>query len=209
MRMWIRIAVSTAVAVVPLFALPQSFRQFDFKNASYAWEEPTHGVPSKWQWLTEVPKGSVRLTNGLHRFSDSSVEPGETVPYLRLISITHSDLLGDGREEAIVDLLYSTGGTANWNYLYVYSSDGQHPKLIAVLESGSRADGGLIRVRIQRRLLILDFADTALRVEDCCSEGFVRVRYRWRHHAFIESRVRERGTLRLTGSSLHTVSGRH
>jgi hypothetical protein len=170
-----------------------SVHQFDFKNASYAWEEPTHGVPSKWQWLAELPHGSVRLTNGQHRFSDSGGEPGETVPYLQLISVTYGDLNRDGREEAAVNLLYSTGGTANWNYLYVYSFDRKQPKLIAVLESGSQADGGLVRLQIRKQMLILDFADAALREGDCCSEGFVRVHYRWRQHTFTESGVRQKG----------------
>ena len=82
-------------------------------------------------------------------------------------------------------------------------------KLFAVLESGSRADRGLVRVEIQRRLLMLDFQDTARRVGLCCSEGFVRVRYRWMQHRFIESGVRQRGKLLLTDSPLHGVSGRH
>jgi hypothetical protein len=108
-----------------------------------------------------------------------------------------------------VDLLYGTGGTANWHYLYVYSFDRPRPKLIAMLESGSRAYGGLVDVKIQRRLLMLDFADAAMRMGDCCSEGFVRVRYRWRQSTFIESGVRQRGKLLLTDSPLHGVSWRH
>ena len=176
-------------------AAPQSIRGIDFKNASYAWDERDRGVPSEWQWLTELPHGSVRLKNGQHRVSDFS-ESGKTIPDLSLVSVTYGDLLGDGREEAAVHLLYRTGGTANWSYLSVYTLDSQQPKLIAVLESGSRADGGLLRVKIQKHLLILDFLDSELRVGDCCSEGFVRVRYRWRQNRFIESGVRQKASCR-------------
>jgi hypothetical protein len=94
-------------------------------------------------------------------------------------------------------LLYRTGGTANWSYLYVYTFNRGQPKLIAVLESGSRAGGGLVRVKIEERFLILDFQDSALSVGLCCSEGFVRVRYRWQRDRFIESGARQKGKLPL------------
>ena len=79
----------------------------------------------------------------------------------------------------------------------MYTLDSQQPKLIAVLESGSRADGGLVRVKIEKRFLILDFQDSALSVGLCCSEGFVRVRYRWQGDKFLESGVRQKGKLPL------------
>lgn len=91
---------------------------------------------------------------------------------------TGSLYLRDGRDEAAVDLLYSTGGTANWHYLYVYSQAGSAPKLLGVLRS----------VAIERSLLILDFADTRKRIADCCSEGEVRVRYRWTGSRFVAAR---------------------
>src|SRR6266568_2438408 len=189
----ISIAITT---VLPLFAAPQSIRGIDFKNASYAWDELDRGVPSSWQWLAELPHGSVRLTNGQHRVSDGS-ESCNTIPDLSLVSLTYGDLFGDGREEAAVHLLYRTGGTANWSYLYMYTFNRGQPKLIAVLESGSRAGGGLVRLKIQKHFLILDFQDSALSVGLCCSEGYVQVRYRWQHDRFIESGVRRRGKLPL------------
>ena len=193
---WHRIAIATVITALPLVAAPQSIREIDFKNASYAWDDLDRGVPSNWHWLAQLPHGSVRLKNGQHRVSDGS-ESGNTFPDLSLVSVTYGDLFGDGREEAAVHLLYRTGGTANWSYLYVYTLDSQQPKLIAVLESGSRADGGLLRVKIQKHLLILDFLDSELREGDCCSEGFVRVRYHWQRDKFIEPGVRQKGKLPL------------
>jgi len=112
-----------------------------------------------------------------------------------LVSVTYGDLDGDGREEAAVDLLYGTGGTANWHYLYVYALDGRQPKLLAVLESGSRADGGFMRVKVQKQSLILDFADSELGVGICCSEGYIRVHYLWIRGKFIEAGARQKGRL--------------
>ena len=96
----------------------------------------------------------------------------------------------------MVDLLFRTGGTANWHYLYVYAPSNGPPKLLGILESGSRADGGLVRVAIQPRLLILDFADTRRRMADCCSEGWVRVAYRWQNMHFVEAGSRNYGDLK-------------
>jgi hypothetical protein len=61
--------------------------------------------------------------------------------------------------------------------------------LLARLESGSRADGGLLKVAIEQRTLILDFADTEKRAGDCCSEGYIRVKYRLKDGRFVEDPV--------------------
>ncbi len=136
------------------------------------------------------------MLDGIHNFSFDG-DPPYGVPSLELLSITYGDLDGDGREEAVVDLLYSTGGTANWHYLYVYAIDHGAPRLLARLESGSRADGGLLRIAIQNRKLSLDFADERKRVADCCSDGFIRVAYGWREHRFVEIGPREYGVLQI------------
>ncbi len=149
--MWLRTAIAALATIGPLIAAPQSIREIDFKNASYAWDDLDRGVPSDWHWLAQLPHGSVRLKNGQHRVSDGS-ESGDTFPDLSLVSVTYGGLFGNGREEAAVHLLYRSGGTANWSYLYVYTLDSHQPKLIAVLESGSRAYGGLLRVKIQKHL---------------------------------------------------------
>jgi hypothetical protein len=104
---------------------------------------------------------------------------------------------GDGKEEAAAALNYSSGGTANWDYLYIYKIQHNAVDLLARLESGSRADSGLVRVSIENGILVLDFADPERRVADCCSEGFIRVRFRWQQGHFIEVGSREHGNSRL------------
>jgi hypothetical protein len=112
-------------------------------------------------------------------------------------SVTYGDLDGDQSEVAAVALNYSGGGTANWDYLYVYKLEKGVPRLRGWLESGSRADGGLVGVTIQNGQLILDFADSERRIADCCSEGYIRVRYVWKERRFVETGARERGDLNL------------
>lgn len=153
------------------------------------------GVPPSWQWLPQSRNSDIRLRDGIHRFQ----VPGAPMlgsPYLMFWSVAFGDLTGDGRDEAVVDLLYSSGGTANWLYLYVYTTADGSPKLLGILRSGSRANGGLIRVAIQQGLLVLDFEDTNRRVADCCSEGWVRVAYRRQGSHFVENGGRSYGDLK-------------
>lgn len=121
----------------------------------------------------------------------------ERAPLVSVDSVTYGDLDGDGVDEAAVHLNYSTGGTMNWDFLYIYKLKSGQPKALAILESGSRAYGGLARSVVENGQLVLDFADAERLVGDCCSEGYIRIHYRWRNGAFIEEGQRERGDLNL------------
>lgn len=151
-----RILIGIALSIFAAYAQPAaSIRDVDFRNFAHAWGEPGDGVPAGWRWLKGHPQTTVQLVAGRKRFSDGS--------YLTLRSVTYGELNGDREDDVAVDLSFSSGGTANWHYLYVYSFDSGRPTLRSVLESGSRADGGLVRVEIRKGLLILDFQDTELR----------------------------------------------
>jgi hypothetical protein len=184
-------------------ALPQtkSIRQIDFKNFAYPWDGG--GDPlQNWHWISSIPSTKVKLSSAVHRFWEE-VDPGQdrnSAPGLWMKSVTYGDLDGDENEEAAVVLNYSGGGTANWDYLYVYKLGKGVPRLLGWLESGSRADGGLVKVTIQNSLLVLDFADPERRIGDCCSEGYIRVRYAWQDGRFVETGPQERGDLKLDNS---------
>ncbi len=164
--------------------------EVDFKNFDYVWDAPPISVPTAWKWLGGRPKSSLRVVRGRHDFSPSERSAGE---YVMVRSVTYGDLSGDGRDDAAVDLLYSTGGTANWHYLYVFTLGQGSPTVLGRLQSGSRADGGLVKIAIERNTLVLDFSDTKRRIADCCSEGYVRVRYRWQGDHFVEVGTRGSG----------------
>jgi hypothetical protein len=170
-----------------------SLGDVDFKNFAYAWPGYGAPVPSMWRWLNEPPRVTVKLQNGARNLDEKL---GAGAPFLQLQSVVFGELTGDGEAEAAVDLLYGTGGTAKWHYVWVYTRDNGSPKLLGVLQSGSRADGGLIRMAIEDHALILDFADTKRRSADCCSDGYVRVQYVWRDGQFRETGARAYGDLR-------------
>ncbi len=175
--------VALLISMSTGFALPPSIHKVDFKNASYPWGRRHQAVPSTWKWLPTFPPESISLENGRRDFSHGG--------YLLLEGITYGDLNGDRRDEAVVDLVYGTGGSASWHFLYVYALESDRPKLIAIMECGSRADGGLFVMKIKKGLLVLDFEDSELRQGDCCSEGFIRVQYRWQGDRFVETGVRQ------------------
>lgn len=178
-------------------------RHVDFKNFSFPWrdtmEEPPSYDASPWHWLTLLPRTKIRFQKGIHHFYEpnQSQMERERAPLASIDKVTYGDLDGDGTEDAAVHLNYSSGGTQNWDYLYVYRILRGQPELMGILESGERGYGGLYRTEIQKGLLVLDFADADRRVGDCCSEGYIRVRYRWQNGTFIEQGPRERGDLKL------------
>jgi hypothetical protein len=169
----------------------------DFRNFSYPWPEgDDEDVPTKWHWLEVLPDNKIRLHNGLHRFIESKAGTSwESSPYLKYVSATFGKLDESPDRTAAVILNYSTGGTANWNYLYVFRLRGDKAKALALLESGSRADGGLLKAEFHDGLLVLDFADADRRIGDCCSNGYIRVRYHLRDDAFVQIGAAEHGDL--------------
>jgi len=173
-------------------------RHIDFKNLTYPWDSEEHGGPTtEWHWIRSSPRMTIEVVNGQHSFTEDGDVDVARPPTIFFVSVTYGDLVGDGSEVAAVRFNYSTGGTANWDYLYVYKIERGVPKLCGWLQSGSRAYGGLVRVAIENNLLILDFNDGARSKGDCCSEGFIRVKYRWRGGAFLETGSRQRGDLKM------------
>jgi len=192
-------------ATLPLASPKEpSIRQIDFKNFIYPWGKTMEDGPAAdytdaaarpYVWLNPVPQLRTRVIKGMHHFYVSGEDPDEHShdPLVSVDDVTYGDLDSDRIEEAAVHLNCSSGGTANWDFLYVYKLTDGHLKLFGILGAGSRAYGGLGRVAISGGFLILDFNDPDRRQGDCCSEGYIRVRFRWQNGHFVEEGPRERG----------------
>jgi hypothetical protein len=111
-----------------------------------------------------------------------------------LQSVEFADLTADGKEDAIVVLLYQTGGTQNTHYVYIYSFIAGKPSLLAYCHTGGRADFGLYKVYGERGKLVFELLDPEKNSGDCCSSGFVRLRYRWHDGRFEGFGAHEHGT---------------
>ena len=169
-----------------------SLQNVDFANFSYPWVQDRE-VPMQWRWLPKQQR-MITLRHGKLTIPNSGNDKANNSATLRFQSRTFGDLIGDGSEEALVILRYSSGGTANWSYLYVFKLLNGQPAILGVLESGSRGSGGLIEAEIDAASLVVTFADPDRTSADCCSEGFVKVRYRWNGSAFLISEPLQKGS---------------
>jgi hypothetical protein len=175
----------------------RSIRDINFRNFSYPWSGSTD-VPAKWQWLAATPETKLNLVSGsavVPYSEDHTPKKSEHEPSVNFKDAVFGDVDGDGGDEAAVTLHYSSGGTANWDYVYIYSLKKKRLKLLGLLETGSRGRGGLVKLRIQDGLLTFDFADPERAVGDCCSEGYARIHYRWNGSSFIQLGPTEHGEL--------------
>jgi hypothetical protein len=122
------------------------------------------------------------------------LRPSRTIPWTLPDSGSRAVWIFDFGD-AVVVLGYHTGGTAYWNYVYAFSLESNSPKLIGWFRAGSRADFGLYRVEVTNGGLVVDLFDPEHRAADCCSEGFVRTRYKFKNGYFVQTGPLEFGKI--------------
>lgn len=174
-------------------------RQVDFKNFTYPLSGPLLAHDDL-KWLGDPRDGyskraPIHLVNGKDLTKVGSY--GEYVQWagFSLQSVQYADVTGDGIEDAIVVLLYQTGGTQNTHYVYVYSVEAGKPKLLAYCHTGSRGYSGLYKVFGDHGTLIFELFDPKKMQGECCSTGFVRTRYRWQDGQFVRFGSTEYGAV--------------
>jgi hypothetical protein len=99
-------------------------------------------------------------------------------------SVKYADLTGDGNEEAIIILMYHSGGTQTTNYVYIYTFEEHGPKLLAYCHTGNRSDSGLYGVYAKSGLLVFELLDPARASGECCSSGVLISHYKWQQGIF-------------------------
>lgn len=170
-----------------VLAAQQDIRQVDFKNFTYPLSGHLLGHESlEWLGTPSRPatnKKMIHLIEGSQLTKTSSVivdgkEYGQYEGFT-LQSISYGDVVGDGREEAIVTLLYQSGGTQTTNYVYIYDLIEHDPKLLAYCHSGDRSHSGLYGVSAIGGLLVFELLDPARESADCCSSGVLISSYKW------------------------------
>jgi hypothetical protein len=158
-----------------------SIRDVDFKNFAYPFiEHKSVSVPSRLRWLPLPGADLITPHNGEHTF------PCDDPPceLLAVDRVDFGDIKGITGTSAIVTTTFHTGGTAHWQFLYVIALISEKPKVLAWLESGSRADMGLRSASADRGDLVLVVNDPDKRQGDCCSTGTITYRYRWAGGSF-------------------------
>jgi hypothetical protein len=160
-----------------------SIRDIDFKKFAYPFSESEFvSVPDHLRWMPLARTSLISPRDGEYKFRcDDS-----PCPLLAVDQIHFANIKGLSETSAIVTAVYDTGGTANWQYLYVIALRSGKPTVMAWLEAGSRADMGLRSATVERGDLVLIVQDPEKRMGDCCSTGTITYRYRW-HVRFLPS----------------------
>jgi uncharacterized protein YecT (DUF1311 family) len=178
-----RVLILICCAIVPGVA-QQSIRNVDWRNFSYPLPM-AEGVPGEVHWMPHSGKTeTASLINGKYAVSDCKDKYG--CELLIFDSVNYGVLTGVRSTIAVVALTYLPGGTAHWQYVYLFSLNSGKPQLLAWLETGSRAYEGLREVSIKDGDLILVVNDPDKRQGDCCSAGSIARRYRWTEGSFSE-----------------------
>lgn len=126
---------------------------------------------------------TVKLVDGRHAVS-GDCGSADLCPTVTYDSVGYGAVAAIKSTVAAVVLTYHSGGTAHWQYVYVFTVESGVPRLLAWLRTGSRAYQGLRGVSIAGGNLILEVNDPEWRQGDCCSAGTIAYRYRWAKGSF-------------------------
>jgi hypothetical protein len=163
-----------------------SIRAIDFRNFTYP--SAPHLPNSKRQPVFTLRDGELtpkRNSQGL-----------PITAWVVLTKVRYLDLTGDGVDEAIVDLVWHTGGSAQPDLIYIYAMRRERPTLLWTFQTGDRADGGFKDIRAEDGRLVLElygkdkilgrnlYLDDGTNRGLCCPSVFTRTTYLWRGNRF-------------------------
>jgi hypothetical protein len=167
----------------------KTIRQVDFNNFPLSSHLLGH---AQLQWLDTSSSGSLKgQTARLVGGKGTVASPGFT-----LQTVEYADVTGDGKGEAIVVLRYDSGAAQNINYVYVYAPANGQPKLLAYCHTGGGAYLGLHKAYGEQGQLVIEMLDRQSVNGNCCTSGFLRMRYKWHDGGFQISGAPEHVTLK-------------
>lgn len=166
------------------WAAPRSIQDVDWKNFSYPLVED-EGVPGAASWMGAGAKKSASLINGRYVVPDDYCrDDARMCPLVTFDYVRYGALTGINSTAAAVVLTWHSGGSANWQFVYVFTLDSGAPRLVAWRETGSRAYQGLREASIADGDLVLVVNDPDWRQGECCSAASITTRYRWTGSSF-------------------------
>lgn len=178
-----------------------SVRSLDFANFTFPWVAELADP--------DYPTESFTVRDG--EFTEGSPEQGASGEMsLLLRSVVYGDATGDGAEEAMVVLSVVTGGSSIPHVVYVYTLEGEYPKLLWAFYTGDRADGGLRQVRADKGRFVVERYSPEGSKGVCCPTRFIRTHYKWGGNSF--ERIGKEEVLRnsdLSGSPITPPTRRH
>jgi hypothetical protein len=162
---------------LPSQSMKQSnnIRTVDFRNFTYPW------YPS----YLKSPSGSRKVTLKDGKFETVEDEKA-AIKYLllELDDVSYSDLTKKDSEEAVVYVRGISIFNRFVGCVFIYSFVNGSPKLLWKYEIGDRADGGLRRIEVEDRALIIEQNTLDGAAGLCCPKKFVRRHFKWNGKEF-------------------------
>ncbi len=153
-----------------------SIRSVDFRNFSYPRLRSRYGIR-----LRTPLKFS--LKNGKYVVHE---DDGELANRVTFDKVTYGEITNDGRESALVVLIYHTGGSMQLPLIYIWSAGHPGPVMLWSFAAGDRADYGLHDIYAKSGDLIVELNDPDAAMGNCCSRRFIRTQYHWDGVKFIK-----------------------
>lgn len=157
---------------LPSQSMKQSnnIRIVEFKNFTYPW------YPS----YLKSPYGSRKVTLKDGKFETVEDEKaGIKYLLLELDDVSYADLTKKGSEEAVVYVRGISIFNRFVGCVFIYSFVNGSPKLLWKYEIGDRADGGLRRIEVEDRALMIEQNTLDGAAGLCCPKKLVRRYFKW------------------------------
>jgi hypothetical protein len=149
-------------------------RAIDWRNRAYA--------------LTGL--GAVAVKDGRAEFAlddNGKVSAtGETSASFRVEPPLFADIDGDGADDAVISTALGTGGTGQFSSVAVYALRGGRVVSLGDIPGGDRGDGGIRRIALDGRAVIVERNVLAEGDGACCASTWRRERWIWRGGALVE-----------------------
>jgi hypothetical protein len=106
--------------------------------------------------------------------------------------VAYGELTGDAQDEAVVLTTCNTGGSGSFTEGFVYTLQDGQPREIGRIESGSRAYGGILSLRVRQGLVVVERYATDEDGPHCCPRYIDTTQLRWdgRHFEEVGARTR-------------------
>jgi hypothetical protein len=144
-----------------------NIRRIDFSNFTY---EP---------YCIGDEKKKITIKNG-EFFEEKEMNGYTDRFYFKASPAEYGDLNNDGNDEAVILSVCNTGGTGNFSEGFIFELKNGKPHLLARIEGGDRADGGLRSAKIENDSLVVESNEPGEFGGACCPEFVVTRRYKLR-----------------------------
>lgn len=171
------LAVFVLLAFSSLAFSQTDIRDVDFTNFTY---EPYCAGPGDETRTVTVKDGML--------FEQTKTEDGFTNNfYFSAYEVVYGDVDGDTADEAIISTLCNTGGTGNFTEGFIYGMKDGQPALIARIEGGDRAYGGLRKVSVENgKIIKVERSAPGELGANCCPEEIETTIYRFENNSLVQ-----------------------